>query len=97
MSMKKYISWSGGKDSTATIILAHLNNIQIDKIVISLPMFDKKEAFMQTTPNTLIGYSKKQSLHSKSGVIVWMLFQAIEIIFIGFTRLERTNAKTKTM
>lgn len=39
--MKYYISWSGGKDSTATIILAHLHKIPIDKIVISLPYFDR--------------------------------------------------------
>lgn len=40
---KTYIcSWSGGKDSTATIILAHLNNEPLDKIVMSNVMFDKK-------------------------------------------------------
>lgn len=48
--MKRYISWSGGKDSTATIILAHLKNIKIDKIVISLPMFDKKRGIYADHP-----------------------------------------------
>lgn len=35
------ISWSGGKDSTATIILAHIHNIPIDKIIFSEVMFDE--------------------------------------------------------
>lgn len=39
--MKNYISWSGGKDSTASVILAHKHGIPIDLIVISLPYFDK--------------------------------------------------------
>lgn len=40
---KLYIaSWSGGKDSTASIILAHENNEPLDKIVMSEVMFDNK-------------------------------------------------------
>lgn len=40
---KKYIcSWSGGKDSTATIILAHLKNEPLDTIVFSEVMFNKE-------------------------------------------------------
>lgn len=35
-------SWSGGKDSTATIILAHIHNEPLDKIIMSEVMFDKK-------------------------------------------------------
>lgn len=35
--------WSGGKDSTATIILAHELGLPIDLIVMSLVWFDKKE------------------------------------------------------
>lgn len=36
------VSWSGGKDSTATIILAHELGIPIDLIIICLVWFDKK-------------------------------------------------------
>jgi len=35
------LCWSGCKDSTATVILAHENKIKIDKIVMSEVMFDK--------------------------------------------------------
>lgn len=38
----RYIaSWSGGKDSTASIILAHEHNEPIDLIIFSEVMFDK--------------------------------------------------------
>lgn len=39
--MKYIASWSGGKDSTAQIILAHEKNIKIDYIIFSEVMFDK--------------------------------------------------------
>lgn len=39
--MKYIASWSGGKDSTASIILAHEHNEPLDLIVFSEVMFDK--------------------------------------------------------
>ena len=36
------ISWSGGKDSTASVILAHENNIQLDEIIFAEVMYDHK-------------------------------------------------------
>lgn len=48
--MKYYVSWSGGKDSSATIILAHLHGIKIDRIVISLPYFDKANGIYADHP-----------------------------------------------
>lgn len=38
----RFVSWSGGKDSTATIMLAHKLGIRIDLIIICLVWFDKK-------------------------------------------------------
>jgi 3'-phosphoadenosine 5'-phosphosulfate sulfotransferase (PAPS reductase)/FAD synthetase len=38
--MKRYLSWSGGKDSTASIILCYENGIEIDGIIFSEVMFD---------------------------------------------------------
>lgn len=37
------LCWSGGKDSTAIVILAHENKIHIDKIIMSEVMFDKSK------------------------------------------------------
>lgn len=39
--MKYIASWSGGKDSTTSIILAHENNEPLDLIIFSEVMFDK--------------------------------------------------------
>lgn len=39
--MKNICSWSGGKDSTAQIILAHEHNEPLDLIIFSEVMFDK--------------------------------------------------------
>lgn len=39
--MKYIASWSGGKDSTASIILAHENNEPLDLVIFSEVMFDK--------------------------------------------------------
>lgn len=39
--MKYIASWSGGKDSTTSIILAHEHNEPLDLIIFSEVMFDK--------------------------------------------------------
>lgn len=38
-----YISWSGGKDSTASIILAHLDNLPVKGVIMSEVMFSNEE------------------------------------------------------
>lgn len=39
--MKYIVNWSGGKDSTCTIILAHLMNLPLDEILFSEVMFNE--------------------------------------------------------
>lgn len=48
--MQHIVSWSGGKDSTATIILAHEHNLPIDLIVISIVMFDESRGIYGEYP-----------------------------------------------
>ena len=48
--MKTYLSWSGGKDSTASVILAYQHKIPIDLIIISLPYFDKTKGIYADHP-----------------------------------------------
>ena len=48
--MKYICSWSGGKDSTASIILAHENNEPLDIIVFAEVMFDKKRNISGENP-----------------------------------------------
>lgn len=47
------VSWSGGKDSTATIVLAHEHGIPIDLIIISLMWFDKKRKIYAEYPEVV--------------------------------------------
>ena len=48
--MKYICSWSGGKDSTASIILAHENNEPLDIIIFSEVMFDRKNNISGENP-----------------------------------------------
>lgn len=44
------ISWSGGKDSTATVTLAHEMGIEIDLIIMSVVWFDKARGIYGDNP-----------------------------------------------
>lgn len=48
--MKYIICWSGGKDSTASVILAHLHKIRIDEIIFSEVMYDNKRGISGEQP-----------------------------------------------
>lgn len=47
---KNIVSWSGGKDSTATVILAHEHGIPIDEIVMAVLWFDKERGIPAILP-----------------------------------------------
>lgn len=49
--MKQYISWSGGKDSTASIIIAYEKNIPCDGVVMSEVMFDHSRNISGENPD----------------------------------------------
>lgn len=47
------VSWSSGKDSTATIVLAHEHGLPLDLIVISLMWFDKERRIYAEYPEVV--------------------------------------------
>lgn len=51
--MPNIVSWSGGKDSTATIILAHEKGIKIDLIITAFVWFDKSRKIYGDTPEKI--------------------------------------------
>ena len=53
------VSWSGGKDSTATIILMHENNIPIKEIVYVRMMFDEKRPATLPIMTNFIDYAEE--------------------------------------
>lgn len=65
--MERFISWSGGKDSTASIILCYENGIHIDGVVMCEVMFDHSRNISGEDPiqiewiyNTAIPIIEKQ-------------------------------------
>ncbi len=48
--MKRYLSWSGGKDSSASIILAYERKIPLDGIIFSEVMFDHSRGISGENP-----------------------------------------------
>ena len=62
--MKYIASWSGGKDSTASIILAHEHNEPLDLIIFSEVMFD--ENISGELPEHIICQCRLYSIHRYS-------------------------------
>ena len=48
--MRYLYSWSGGKDSTAAIILSHIHNLPPSTVIFSEVMFDKKRGISGELP-----------------------------------------------
>lgn len=48
--MKRYLSWSGGKDSSASIVLCHEKGIPLDGVVMSEVMFDNSRNISGENP-----------------------------------------------
>lgn len=69
--MKYIASWSGGKDSTASIILAHEHNEPLDLIIFSEVMFDR-EISGELPEHIDFIKSKAIPLFEKWVLILWM-------------------------
>lgn len=48
--MKRYLMWSGGKDSTASLILCYENGIHLDGVIFSEVMFDHNRNISAENP-----------------------------------------------
>ena len=92
MSKKHIVSWSGGKDSTATIILAHENGIPIDIIVMCLLWFDKKRGIYAERPehtDWILNYAKP--LFESWGYKVKIVSPERDYKYWFYHRLERSK------
>jgi len=70
--MKRYLSWSGGKDSSASIVLCYENGIPLDGIIFSEVMFDHSRNISGEDPehiewiyNTAIPIIERMGYHVK--------------------------------
>lgn len=63
MENKVYIhSWSGGKDSTASIILDHIHQLPPSKVIFSEVMYDKKRRISGELPEHIDFINNKMFL-----------------------------------
>lgn len=93
--MKYYVSWSGGKDSTATIILAHLHKIPIDGIVFSEVMFDKSRGISGELPEHIdFIKNKAKPLFESWGYTVEILHAEKDYLDCFFHVLEKSKDET---
>ena len=90
---KNIILWSGGKDSTATIILCHINQIPIDEIVFTEVMYDKRRNISGELPEH-IHFIKEiaKPLFEKWGYTVTIISAETDYLTL-FNRIIENPAK----
>ena len=67
--MRYLYSWSGGKDSTAAIILSHIHNLPPSTVIFSEVMFDKKRGISGELPEHIDFIKNRAIPFLKNGVI----------------------------
>lgn len=96
--MKTIISWSGGKDSTATIILAHELGIQVDEVVFSEVMYDHIRGISGELP-PFISWVKNTAIPKIEawGYKVTVLHSEQDFLDLFFHRIRGRKAKNRGM
>ena len=93
MTSEKYIvCWSGGKDSTATIILAHEKNLPIEQIIINLIWFDKERKIYADHPEVIEWiFDYAIPLFSSWGYSVKILESEKDYVYWFYHKLEKSS------
>lgn len=93
---KYYCSWSGGKDSTASIILAHLYDEPIDGILFSEVMFDKENNISGEDPDHIeFIYNVAKPLFESWGYKVEILRAEKDYLDVFYHTVTRGEGKGK--
>ena len=88
--MKHICCWSGGKDSTASIILAHENNEPLDIIVFVEVMFDKVHGISGENPLHMKFIKEvAKPLFESWGYRVLILHSDLDYLDVFYHRIER--------
>jgi len=90
--MRTVCCWSGGKDSTATIIVAHELGMQIDEIICAEVMFDKKRGISGENPEH-IRFMKEKAipLFVSWGYKVTILRSDVNYLDVFHTRIKNAR------
>lgn len=94
--MRHVISWSGGKDSTATVILMHEHQKELIKdgdeviILFSEVMFDKKKGISGHNPDNIKFIYEKKKVFEKWGFRVEILHSDKDYLDVFYHKLTRS-------
>ena len=95
--MPYYCSWSGGKDSTAQVILAHIYNEPLDGILFSEVMFDKKNNISGESPEHMdFVYNVAKPYFESWGYKVEILRANKDYLDVFYHTVTRGEGKGKT-
>ena len=91
--MERYLSWSGGKDSSASIVIAHEKGIHLDGIIFSEVMFDRSRNISGENPKQIKWvYETAIPIIERLGYKVKVLQAKSDYITLFNTRIQ--NSKT---
>lgn len=95
--MKYLCSWSGGKDSTASIILNHLTGEPLDVILFTEVMYDRKRNISGEDPDHIrFIYEKAKPLFESWGYKVEILRASSDYLDVFYHKVTRGPSKGMT-
>lgn len=90
--MLYFHSWSGGKDSTASVILDHIHGLPHSKIIFSEVMFDKKKGISGEMPEHIEWVKRKAiPLFQEWGYEVEILHSEYDYVTLFNRKIEKSK------
>lgn len=89
--MVTYLSWSGGKDSTASLILCHENGVPLDGIIFSEVMFDNSRGISGEYPNHISFVGSVIPIIERMGYKVFVLRSKYDYLHIFNKRIVHSK------
>lgn len=94
--MKRYISWSGGKDSSASIVLCHEKGVRLDGVVMSEVMFDHSRNISGENPEHIKWvYEVAKPIIEKMGYPVIILRDKEDYISLFNHRINNSKIESR--
>ncbi|MDE7296870.1 MAG: phosphoadenosine phosphosulfate reductase [Clostridia bacterium] len=90
--MKRYLSWSGGKDSSASIVLCYENGIPLDGVIFSEVMFDHSRNISGENPEHIEWiYNTAIPIIERMGYSVNVVRAEKDYVGLFHTRITRSK------
>lgn len=89
--MKTFLSWSGGKDSSASIALCYENNIPLDGVIFSEVMFDNSRGISGESPEHIAFVRASIPAIERMGYKVFVLRSKYDYLHIFNKKIARSK------